>query len=193
MTRTRKILSTLILSSMLTINSLPTFAETADTTQATTTTDISTSVSPTTEATTPNVTTPSATITTKDQNLADALSKTYGFTVNAQDVADQHATGFGYGEISKAYGFAALSGKQVGEITGMKQTMGWGEIAESLGIKVSDVTRSDNAVQKSISKKDSRQQSPKTSTISATSSTKGASSGNSHGGNSGGHGGGHGK
>lgn len=96
MIRTKKILSTLILSSMLSINSFPTFAEDADTTQATTLTVTGTSVSTTTETTTSTASTPSATITTKDQNVADAISKTYGFTVNAQEVANQHAAGFGY-------------------------------------------------------------------------------------------------
>jgi hypothetical protein len=34
----------------------------------------------------------------------------------------------------------------------MKQTMGWGEIAQSLGIKVSDVTRNEEAVQHAMNK-----------------------------------------
>lgn len=98
-----------------------------------------------------------ATPTPKDQNWADAINEVYGTAVTAQEVADMHASGYGYGEISKAFGMAAMSGKAVSEITAMRAAdMGWGEIAKSLGFKVSDVTKKQRAVKNSANEKNNK-------------------------------------
>ena len=98
---------------------------------------------PTTVPTTPTPAIPTA----KDQQMANAITETCLIPVTAQEVADMHATGYGYGEISKAYGMASLSGKAVTEITAMRaQDIGWGEIAKTLGFKVSDVTGKQKAI-----------------------------------------------
>ena len=79
--------------------------------------------------------------------MANAITETCLIPATAQEVADMHAAGYGYGEISKAYGMASLSGKAVTEITAMRaQDIGWGEIAKTLGFKVSDVTGKQKAI-----------------------------------------------
>ena len=98
---------------------------------------------PTTVPTTPTPAIPTA----KDQQMANAITETCLIPATAQEVADMHAAGYGYGEISKAYGMASLSGKAVTEITAMRaQDIGWGEIAKTLGFKVSDVTGKQKAI-----------------------------------------------
>jgi uncharacterized membrane protein YgcG len=149
-----------------------------------------------TETTTPSTTTATAvqaSPTPQDTKLASAINKTYNTTVTAQDIAKLHAANIGYGEISKAYGFAALSGKTVSDVLGLKQTMGWGEIAKSLGVKVSDVTKSDQAAQNAMntskSANSTNAQSQTHANNSSSSSHGGSNSGS--GGHGGGHGGGH--
>lgn len=162
------------------------------------------SPTPTEQATTTDAqVTAQPTVTAADSRLANELGTTYGVAVSAQDVAGMHSTGVGYGEISTAYGLAALSGKTVGEVMGMKQSMGWGAIAQSLGVKVSDVTKNEKAMENAVKSaekskvKDSKNVKDGTSkSAGATKSvgSKGAASsgGKGAGSNSGGHGGGHG-
>lgn len=161
-----------LISCMLLI-SFPAFAETTTTESVTETS---------------NATQTQSAPTPQDAKLAGALAKTYNTTVTAQDIAGLHTSGAGYGEISKAYGFAALSGKTVSDILGLKQTMGWGEIAKSLGVKVSDVIRSEKATEHTMNASDKGAQQGKQGQGSS-----GKSGGNSShgGGNSGGHGGHH--
>lgn len=151
----KKIFTALLVSSSMLIASPTAFAETTETTTESTTVTTQTTLTSTEtiETTIPQVTT----VTPKaiDQRLADAIVESYSVTVTAQEIADMHATGVGYGEISKAYGLASLSGTlTASDVLGMKETMGWGEIAASIGFKVSDVTKSDKAKQNTINKTD---------------------------------------
>lgn len=180
----KKLVATLLVSSVMFVTSITAFAETTDTTTQTIVTVSQTSTTPTAPATKAT-----ATPTAEDQKLASAIAKAYNVTVTAQDVSNLHTSGVGYGDISKAYGFAALSGKSISDVLGMKQTMGWGEIAKTLGVKVSDVTRSDQAVQHAVNatKEGGKATSQKGQTATHSSNSH---SGNG-GGNSGSHGGGH--
>lgn len=114
-------------------------------------------------------------VTVQDERLANALTDTYQTTITKSDVAALHASGLGYGEVSKAYGLAALSGKSVADIVAMKQTAGWGEMALSLGVKVSDFTRSEKAVEQSL------QHANQTSGKAAGHNSTGVENGKSHG------------
>ena len=184
----KKLLTALIVSSSMLIASATAFAEATDTTTETApiTTQTTLTSTETTETTTPEVTvTPKAI----DQRLADAIVGSYSITVTAQEIADMHATGVGYGEISKAYGFASLSGTMTAsDVLGMKETMGWGEIAASLGFKVSDVTKSDKAKQNAINK--ATKGDTTTSQEGTTSNSNNGKSNGNKGGNGGGNGGG---
>lgn len=185
--KNKKLVASLLVSSVMLVTSITAFAETADTTTQTT---VAVSLTPTTTtATATQTTTPTA----EDQKLASAIAKTYNITVTAQNVANLHVTNIGYGEISKAYGFAALSGKSVSDVLGMKQTMGWGEIAKTLGVKVSAVTRSDEAVQHAVNttKEDGKAANHKGQNATNSSNTNSGNAGGNGGGNGGGHGGGH--
>lgn len=100
-----------------------------------------------------------------------------------------HATSVGYGEISKAYGLASLSGTlTASDVLGRKETMGWGEIAASLGFKVSDVTKSDKAKQNTMNKTD--EDNTTTSQDGTTSNSKNGKNNGNKGGNGSGNGGG---
>jgi hypothetical protein len=120
---------------------------------------------------------------TKDQRLADALSTTYGITVMAEDIANLHATGVGYSEISKAYGFHALSKRRLTDILTMRQSMGWGKIAKIVDVKVSDVTRNEKAVQHAMntSKEDGKAANSQNTSHSGKSSSGSTGSGGSNG------------
>ena len=146
--RNRKILTLLLTLMVILVTSIPAFADDTSITRDPITT---TSITTTTDSNTTTTQITNAVIMTReDQALADALSKIYGITVTPKAIADLHSTDIGYGEISKAYGFSALSGKTVSDILTMKQTLGWGQIAQSLGVKVSDITKSDEAVQHAV-------------------------------------------
>ena len=169
----------LLAFSMLLVSSIVVLAEeTVPTTDPVTdpTTD------PTTVPTTPTPAIPTA----KDQQMATAITETCKIPATAQEVADMHAAGYGYGEISKAYGMASLSGKAVTEITAMRaQDIGWGEIAKTLGFKVSDVTGKQKAINNSAKAKANENKSKNNSDE--------GSNGKGKGGNGGGKGGGKGK
>ncbi|MEG6586643.1 hypothetical protein [Dendrosporobacter sp. 1207_IL3150] len=86
MLNAKKALSALILSSMLTMHSLPVFAETSpETTQTPTTsvTEVTTTTTIDTTASTTPAPSPVAT-TAQDHNLADAINKTYGLSITAK-------------------------------------------------------------------------------------------------------------
>lgn len=189
--KNKRIFVALLVPAVMLISSTSAFAETVDTT---TQTNVTVSQTPTTAAPTDTTTTTEQTTVTPraiDQKLADAIAGAYSITVTAQEIADLHATDVGYGEISKAYGFASLSGTTVSDVLGMKETMGWGEIAASLGFKVSDVTKSDKAKQNALNK--STEGDATTSQEGTTSHSNNAkSNGNNGKGNAGGNGGGNG-
>lgn len=66
-----------------------------------------------------------------------ALAISMQFSVPLTSVVDLHSSGWGYGEIYKLYEFAQLTGKTPGEIQAMRTSgLGWGQIAQELGIKV---------------------------------------------------------
>ena len=181
----KKLLTALLVSSSMLIASATAFAETTETTTATTET------TNTTETTTTTI--PQVTVTPKaiDQRLADAIAESYDITVTAQEIAGLHSTGIGYGEISKAYGLASLSGTMTAsDVLGMKETMGWGEIASSLGVKVSDATKSDKAKQNVINK--ATEDNTTTSQEGTTSNSNNGKSNGNKGGNGGGNGSGNG-
>lgn len=166
------------------ISSTSVFAETVDTTTQTTPTDTT-------------ITTEQTTVTPRaiDQKIADAIAGAYSITVTAQEIADLHATDVGYGEISKAYGFASLSGTMTAsDVLGMKETMGWGEIAASLGLKVSDVTKSDKAKQNALNKASEGETTDDDATTSEAATTSKSNNGKNNGnnGNGGGKGNGNG-
>lgn len=189
---------------------IPAFADTTDET-----TDMTATVTDTTGTSSTEATTDGMESTAHDAELASIISSTYNITVAEQDVTSLRESGLGYGEITKAYALSSLSGTSVSDITTMRQTMGWGEIAESLGVSVSDLTRSEQVVENSFkhnqdkSKAAKNTDSDKTAktaksdgkskgtTNSKSSGSKTSSQGNSgsssghSGGNSGGHGGGH--
>lgn len=155
--QSKKVLATLLVPAIMFITSATAFAETTDETVSTTTVTAD-APAPTddtaapTDVTTATAAAPQAAITPQDEKLSSALAETYSITVTAQEVANLHATSIGYGEISKAYGFSSIAGISVTDVLSMKETMGWGEIASTLGVKVSDVTKSDKAVQKAMNK-----------------------------------------
>lgn len=209
-----KVLGIAILSSSLLFSSIIAFAEDTitqtSTSTTTTSTNVTTTSTDTTQTSTPSGTTgttgtstgtiASATPTPKDADFATALSNAYSNTVTAQDVANARATGLGYGEIGNLYGLSAISGTSVSDIAAMRQTQGWGEIAQALGVKLSDIKAVDNP-DKQKTKVDKDTPSEKASKDKPTAakannnssaSSKGSSSSNSngsHGGSSSGHGG----
>ncbi len=184
----KKLVAILLVSTAILFTSIAAFAETTDTTTTETTTEVTT-----TETTTETTITPTA----EDEKLAVVIAETYNVTVTAQEVADLHATGLGYGEISKAYGFSSLAGLTVSDVLGLRQTMGWGQVAASLGFKVSDVTRNAQAVQNAANKtkentKASGQKGQNADHSSGSNSGNGNGGGNGNGnGNGGGNGNGH--
>ena len=198
-----KVVRIAVLSSALLINSTFAFAEEIATQEATTVeatdTVSSTTTTETTTSTGTIATSATVTPTPKDAEFASQLSKTYSINVTAQEVANNRNTGLGYGEIGNLYGLATLSGKPVSEITTMRQTLGWGEIAQSLGVKVSDIkdvnkdnvknegTVKENSVAKNETAKSNSDSTKGTS--SKSSSSKGGSSGGNSGGGKGGSGG----
>lgn len=208
----KKILGIAVLSSALILNATLTFAEETiaqETTTATVTENTVSSTDNTTANTTTETTTETATETTtttttpvsptpKDSEFASNLSKAYSITVTAQAVADARVTGLGYGEIDKLYGLTTLSGKPVAEIMTMRQTLGWGEIAQSLGVKVSDLKDvskagikneakvEKNALAKNQAEKGKSITNTKTSSADKGSSSKSSSGSGSKGGSSGG-------
>lgn len=170
--------------------------QTTDQSTQTTESASTTTTTTTTTNSTTTTTTAAVSVSAKDTELSDAIANTLGISATPQDVANMHAAGIGYGEISKAYGIAALSNTTVQNVIGMKQTMGWGKIAQSLGIKVSDVTKSEQAVQNAMDKAKADSSSKQKNSSSSAKSTHDGKSAGSRGGNSssngGGHGGGHG-
>lgn len=92
--------------------------------------------------------TKTTTPTAKDNSLADAINKAFGSSVTGQDIADMRVNNqMGYGEIGMAFGMANASGKTTEEILAMRQQdMGWGDIAKSLGLKVSDLMSRNSSV-----------------------------------------------
>ena len=174
----KKFIIALLFFSVTLVMSVAASAETTETTEPEQTTVTETAPAETTET--------SAVITAEDERLAGLISEKYSITVTAQEVADLHATGIGYGEISKAYGFASLSGMTASDVLAMRQTAGWGAIAKSMGIKVSDVTRNEKAIENSMNK-------VKENTRTTAQNGQNANSGSSkNGGNSGGNGNGNG-
>ncbi len=155
----KKTLGITVIASMLILNANFVFAEenvaqeTTTTTSTTTTTTTTESTTATTEtASTPTTIPAAVTPTIKDTDFATKLSKTYNISVTADEVATSRVNGLGYGEIGHLYGLATLSGKPVSEIAAMRQTLGWGEIAQSLGVKVSSIKNIDNADDKKEAK-----------------------------------------
>ena len=215
-----KVLGIAILSSTLILNSIFVLAEDTATQSSTSTTTTSTTTTPDTTATTPTTTDATETVTTptttttepatatptpKDAEVAANLSSAYNSsTVTAQDVANARAAGFGYGEIGNLYGLAAISGTPVADIASMRQSLGWGEIAQSLGLKLSDIKSVDKpakekttapkaATAAKASKTSNKQAGAKSASSTSGSSSKGNSGGSSSGGGHGsGGGGGHG-
>ena len=108
------------------------------------------------------------------------------------------SAGYGYGEITKAYGFAALSAlsdkpKSVGDIAAMRGSMGWGEIAKQLGVSVGDVERKSKSIEQAVQKSETATSSEKSKSSHGSSDTnKGNGNSGKGGGNGGGNGGGHG-
>ncbi len=69
----------------------------------------------------------------------DAVEISTQYSVPLTSVVDLHNAGWGYGEIVKLYQFAQLTGKTAADIQAMRNSgLGWGEIAQALGIKVGE-------------------------------------------------------
>ena len=104
-----------------------------------------------TDTTTGETTEVPATPTSQDVNLAQQLSTAYNITVTPQEIADLRAKNdIGYGGITLLYGLANASGKTVTDIIAMRQQdLGWGDIAKSLGLKVSDIMKKSSSILKS--------------------------------------------
>jgi hypothetical protein len=80
------------------------------------------------------------TVTAKDVDLASVIMRILGIEVSAEEVSTLKARNMGNGEITLAYNLAHASGKSVQEILEMRyeQKMGWGKIANTLGVKLHD-------------------------------------------------------
>lgn len=79
-------------------------------------------------------------VTAKDIDLASVIKRMLGLEVSAEEVSTLKARNMGNGEITLAYNLAHASGKSVQEILDMRyeQKMGWGKIANTLGVKLHD-------------------------------------------------------
>jgi hypothetical protein len=106
-------------------------------------------VSNTSKVETAPVSSSTVTVKAQDNSLAQAISSAYKITVSGQDIANLRVNNhLGYGEIGLSYGLANASGKDVSAILALRATMGWGKIAGSLGLKVSDIMNKNAAVLK---------------------------------------------
>jgi len=83
--------------------------------------------------------------TSSDDNLVSALLRILGLQVDVDEITTFRGRNMGYGEITLAYNLAHASGKSVHQILDMRyeEKMGWGKIANTLGVKLHD--KADNA------------------------------------------------
>jgi hypothetical protein len=80
-------------------------------------------------------------IAVQDSKIAWEISKAYEMSVLPEHISYLHSN-LGYGEITLLYGLAETSGKPVSDILAMRKDdgLGWGQIAQKLGVKLGDVT-----------------------------------------------------
>jgi hypothetical protein len=97
-----------------------------------------------------NPTSKPITIKSADSRLGTAISNAFKINVSGQNIADLRVNQkLGYGEIGLLYGLANASGKTIDDILTMRQSdMGWGEIAKSLGLKVSNIVSKNSSILK---------------------------------------------
>ncbi len=155
MKSTIKVISVLLILALICFYGISVLADTTDSTTITTTDQTTTDTTADQTTTDSNVTDQPAidttpTVTEKDNQLADSISNKFNTIVTGQNVRDLRVSGMGYGSITITYAMAAVTGKSVSDITTMRQQgLGWGEIANQSGVKVSDLLGKSSRVLKS--------------------------------------------
>ena len=147
-----RVVSFLLILALICTYAIPILADTAETTDPTETagTSDTTGTDDTTDQTDETTQKETTLPTAQDTGLAQTISKAYGITVTPQDIVDLRVNNsLGYGEIGIMYGMVNASGKTVADILAMRgQDLGWGAIAKSLGLKMSDLMSRNSSVLK---------------------------------------------
>lgn len=78
-----------------------------------------------------------------DAILASSLSKVFGVSVDTSRISDlRENRNYGRGEIALAYSLADRSRKPVSEVFTLREKpLGWGKVAQALGLSVGDVRK----------------------------------------------------
>ena len=94
-------------------------------------------------------------IKVQDARLAWELSQTYQMAVSPEQV-NYLRNYMGYGEVAMLFGMVDATGKPAGDVLAMRKqdNLGWGAIAQQLGVKLPDFTEKAVAVLKKAKMED---------------------------------------